>query len=369
MVKKLNESIIVIGGGITGSSVAYELASRGVNVTLVEGLGIGQSASGNALGLLNPIDNLYSLPSSMMSDAFLFHMDMWKRLEDETRMSFNLQKIDSIKLHFEDENTAELFQIPAGLEKHFSIETISPNLIKRIDSRINDQVSNAAYISGTACLDSRKFTYALFKAAEKQGAKSIKGSVTKMIIDDNKILGIEMNNETLFADIIVLAVGPWMRQHPFDIFSIPISPLKGEILIGRNKGKQLNYHVYSDYSIIQKTDGFVWVGGTVEESGFDRTLTKKARKILSKNASKLVNFDGSLNYIGQTVCLRPISIDQKLIIGPHPIFNNVYIANGGGKKGILLGPLMGNIIANFITNYEQPSYVELLGPDRFNFSE
>ena len=83
----------------------------------------------------------------------------------------------------------------------------------------------------------------------------------------------------------------------------------------------------------------------------------------------MVNFDGSLNYIGQTVCLRPISIDQKLIIGPHPFFNNVYIANGGGKKGILLGPLMGNIIANFITNYEQPSYVELLGPDRFNFSE
>ena len=64
MAKKLNESIIVIGGGITGSSVAYELASRGVNVTLVEGLGIGQSASGNAIGLLNPIDNLYSLPVS-----------------------------------------------------------------------------------------------------------------------------------------------------------------------------------------------------------------------------------------------------------------------------------------------------------------
>jgi len=335
----------------------------------VEGIGIGQSASGNALGLLNPVDNLYSLPSSMMSDAFLFHMDIWKRLEDEVQTSFNLQKIDSIKLNFEDKTTTGIFQIPVGLEKHFSIETISPKLIKSIDSRINDEVSSAEYISGTVCIDSRKFTYALFKAAEKQGVKSIKASVTKMIMDDNRILGIEMNNQTLFADIIVVAVGPWMSQYPFDIFSIPISPLKGEILIGRNKGKQLNYHVYSDYSIIQKTDGFVWVGGTLEENGFDRTLTKKAKMILSESALKLVNFDNSLNYIGQTVCLRPVSIDQKIITGPHPIFNNVYIANGGGKKGILLGPLMGKIIADFIANYEQPSYVELLGPDRFSFSE
>ena len=144
---------------------------------------------------------------------------------------------------------------------------------------------------------------------------------------------------------------------------------EADFLIGRNNGKQLNYHVYSDYSIIQKTDGFLWVGGTVEESGFDRTLTKNAHMILSDNASKLVNFDGSLNYIGQTVCLRPFSIDTMPIIGQHSIFNNIYIANGGGKKGILLGPLMGKIIANFITNYEQPSYVKLLSPERFGFSE
>ena len=184
----------------------------------MEGIGIGQSASGNALGLLNPVDNLYSLPSSMMSDAFLFHMDIWKRLEDEVQTSFNLQKIDSIKLNFEDKTTTGIFQIPVGLEKHFSIETISPKLIKSIDSRINDEVSSAEYISGTVCIDSRKFTYALFKAAEKQGVKSIKASVTKMIMDDNRILGIEMNNQTLFADIIVVAVGPWMRQLRFVFF-------------------------------------------------------------------------------------------------------------------------------------------------------
>ena len=117
--------------------------------------------------------------------------------------------------------------------------------------------------------------------------------------------------------------------------------------------------------ILQKADGMVGVGTTEESVCFDLTRTEAARKDLMERALRVMPCLSGLGQVRHTTCLRPVTPDRMPILGRVPGREGVYIATGGEKKGILLGPSMGKAIADLVIDSETTLPIDHCRMERF----
>ncbi len=364
--------VVIIGGGAVGSATAYLLSKKGISVTLVLGTAFGKTASSFAAGLLSPLfettHDQYPL-KSLSIQGFNLHQTLAPELLEITGLDYQARQQDSIYLSTTQKTTTRLEGLMT-LSKH--IEGISghwldQNDLRSLDPRIKSANPKSLLINGTWLLDAYGYTNALIEGARKKGARIINGSVTN-IKKSGSGFQIILDGSRINTEKIVLSMGPWtnMLREWLNI-SVPVSPLKGQILRIELSGPPLEYSVYkgSNY-VASKPSGLVWAGTTEENVGFSDNPTTEGRKSIISNVS---SFFPSIS-IGvvkdQTACLRPVTPDGQPILGKTTKSNGIYIATGAGRRGILLSPSMAEIICQLITNAQPSVPIDSLSPDRFN---
>ena len=115
-----------------------------------------------------------------------------------------------------------------------------------------------------------------------------------------------------------------------------------------------------------KPDGLLWAGTTEEEVGFDESLTTDARDHIMNALLTMIPSMDEAQLVTQTACLRPVSKDELLMLGEAPGWKGVYVATGAGRKGILLGPLMAQIIVDMILGKSISVPIEPFEVERFH---
>ena len=165
----------------------------------------------------------------------------------------------------------------------------------------------------------------------------------------------------------MLATGPWSRQAGEWLgVPLPVDPLKGEILRTELPGAPLDHEFSGAHvSVYHRWDGLVRVGATEENRGFDLQPSESARDALLKGATRLMPAMAEAKIVKQTACLRPVTPDWLPIIGKPPGYENVVLATGAGKKGILLAPAMGKAAADLVATGATRIPVAGLDPGRF----
>ena len=119
-------------------------------------------------------------------------------------------------------------------------------------------------------------------------------------------------------------------------FNIPIKPLKGQILRLQLSEDPMRASLnYSGSYAASKPDGLIWAGTTEEEAGYDEELTAAGRDKVMGDLLKMAPSLSEAELVQQTACLRPLSVDGIPIVGSVPGWQNLYLATGGGRKGIL----------------------------------
>ena len=146
---------------------------------------------------------------------------------------------------------------------------------------------------------------------------------------------------------------------------IPVTPLKGQIVRLEGLSPPLEYHVAGPGAVVQKADGKLWAAATEEEAGFDLSTTSQARQDLLERAARVLPSVTQARILEQTACLRPRTPDALPILGKVPERDNVYLATGGGKKGVLLAPAMGVVLADLIVRGETRLPIDEFAPERF----
>ena len=96
-------------------------------------------------------------------------------------------------------------------------------------------------------------------------------------------------------------------------------------------------------------DGLVWGGSPEEDAGFDDRPSTSARDSIMAGILALAPALETAEIVQHTACLRPVSVDDMPIVGALPGYDGLFAANGAGKKGILLSPVMGRMVAGAIT--------------------
>ena len=368
-----SSDVVIIGGGVAGCATAYYLALAGVKATIVEREGISSQASGFSAGGLNPLEGS-CIPgplSALAMTSFRLHKELWGKLKNETGIDFQSRIVSLTKVAFVEEELAELQEsinlFEDAREEGFSGEQLNREEILALEPRLSHKLIGGVRLYGNATLNSLMFTQALAEGAQKLGATVRAGAARGVRLDNGRVLSVILDDGEIPCGQLVLAAGPWSREaEPWLDISLPVDPLKGEILRLEMHGPALasDFHG-AGASLYPRQDELVWCGTTETNEGFNKEPTDAAKETIWGAAVQLLPELAHATLIKHTACLRPITPDYMPIVGRAPGWDNVYLATGAGKKGILLSPGMGKATADLLTEGVTDVPLEGCGPERF----
>ena len=363
--------VAIVGGGAAGCAVAYYLARAGVKSTIVEREGVGSQASGYSAGGLNPLEGT-GIPGPLgplAIESFRMHTELRNRLVSESGVNFQYQLISKVSLALNESDVSDLLETMKVFEakQGFSAHWVDGEDVHHLEPRLTDAIIGGLYTYGNAALNSYLYTTALSKAAQSLGAEVHSGEVTGLTRSGDRVTGVRLERGHMACDSVVLATGPWsQRAGAWLGFPVPVEPLKGEILRLRVSGPHLEYDFTWDHvSLFHRLDGLVWVGTTEEPRGFETHPTESVRRKLLEGATELMPAIADASLVKHTACLRPVTPDWLPIIGLAPGWDNVYLATGAGKKGILISPGIGKAIADLVTGGETDLPIAPFSAGRF----
>jgi glycine oxidase len=260
------------------------------------------------------------------------------------------------------------FQQSLGLP----IEWISGVEARRREPHLAPGIAGAVASPEDHQIDNRKLVAALRIAAERAGVTIREHCpVARVLISGGRAAGVVLGDGTqVAADTVVLAAGAWSRRIeglPADARP-PVRPVKGQMLALRmDPAAPLIAHVIwaPGAYLAPRRDGRLLVGATVEEKGFDETLTAGGVLALLEATWRALPAVEELPIDEMWVGHRPGSRDDAPILGQGPVEGLVY-ATGHYRNGILLAPVTADAIARLVLDGAVDPVIAPFGIERFH---
>ena len=361
---------VVIGGGIIGACSAYELAKNGLNVILIEKRHFGSGASGTSAAMLeHQIDAYRGEPVFSLSHASskLFPA-LYNEVKNLTGIDFQYEVCGILQLAT-TEKDAEFLKKEVDRQLKLGLKTkwLSPESLEKEIPNLQPYFGAALY-QEDGQVNGEKFLSAMIQAAEKKGVKTIdQAKSVDLIVEKGQVLGVKTFNETIHASHIILSAGAWCDQilEPLGI-QLGVIPVRGQLLVYETPTQPVPFPIYTRKNgyITPKKDGYTLVGSTVEKVGFDETTTDDAMKHLMKIATDLVPNFKNKKIRGITAGLRPGSPDDLPLLGPLAGYENLIIAAGHYRNGVLLSAITGQIVSDLIAQKTLPFNISAFSPNR-----
>ena len=370
--------VVIIGGGIVGAATAYFLARHGITSTIVERDRVAAHASGFSYAALGTFDEegMDGAHFDVASEGMRLHRELAEALPAETGTQVDFRDRPQLWLAFTDEEIEEA-RNPAGWAKRKrrweiedqrqTVRIVDADEARRIEPRITLSAIGAVYTEGTADVNAHRLTVALATAAERRGATVRTGAVVDVERSGGRVTGVALENGRIDCDTVVVAMGPW-SESASDWLGVPIrmSPWKGQILRLRLPGPPIECSVAGyDHFASTKPDGLAWVGPTFEDAGIDETTTAEGRDEIMSEVVRIVPSLAEGELALHTACVRPLSADRKLILGRVPDLEGAYVATGGGRLGLMMGPAMGSLTADLVATGSTSVPLDEFDPGRF----
>ena len=352
---KRNSEVLVIGGGVIGSAIAYYLSCDGMEVTQLEGVYQANGASGHAAGMLA---------------AGLEHFSS----EELRRWAQRSQRlmgplVDELKLHSEinvgmnDSGFVVPFIKDRKPEEEFS-ETIERAKQKNWwnKSKLQDEIpwitenaEGALFYPKEHQLLPAELTKAYIKGAQKNGAAFIDHcSVSRLLLENGRVTGAETNQGTYTADKVVIAAGLGSDAILRSIgIRLNTYPVKGEMValsMLSTNSETLRYTIYTpDVYIVPKPNQEIWIGATSIPYGNDHKVSASGLNTLLHKATGLVPGIGEASFIRTWAGLRPQTVDGLPYIGAYSEVQGLYLAVGHYRNGVLLSAVTGETMSRLLS--------------------
>jgi hydrogen cyanide synthase HcnC len=388
--------VIVVGGGVIGCAVAYELAKRSVPVLLVDqsfpgratsasagglwpigeavGLGCGviyHSSSGqthgrgaldNAEAMSAPSLGPQPLPQSFR-DFLAASNARFPELALELREQSGLDieyapGAGLLFMIYEEYQRAFVEQVARSLPAGTPLELLTPNEVAHLEPRLTRELLGAALLKGEHQVNPMALAEAYKRAALKCGAIFRHHTqVTALRRNGDRVLGVEIGDEFLPCRTVVNAAGAWAgRLAATAEVSLPVAPVRGQIVLTETLPPILNVCLSaSTCYLAQKAHGEVLVGSTTEDVGFDVSVTLESIRSLCRGAVRAVPMLRGVRVKRTWAGLRPGTPDEMPILGPVDGLDGYLNAAGGFRTGIVASPLTGEVVAQAACG-EKPSF-------------
>jgi glycine/D-amino acid oxidase-like deaminating enzyme len=209
---------------------------------------------------------------------------------------------------------------------------------------------------------SPRLVQALAAASVKRGARILEGTwATGLERSGDRLTGVRTPTGVLQADSYVLAAGVWSADFGL---GLPVAPVKGQIATLRALNQTLRQVLWGgECYLVPRVDGEVILGATQEDGNYDARPTLAGIGVLSEAALELLPWAGQLVLENVWAGLRPAAPDRYPIIGP--LLSNLYVATAHFRNGVLLGPLTGRLVTQYLTAGVAAPELAPFSPARF----
>jgi D-amino-acid dehydrogenase len=370
--------VVVIGGGIVGSSVAYHAARAGLSVTLIDRTDEGHATAAGA-GIIAPgvgadQDDAHN---ALVSQAGTYYPKLVKQLAEDGELQTGYDRVGAIVVAT---NEAEASYLAAA--RQFAEESLAAGVegIDRVSLLDTDQakelfpalaaVPAALHLAGTARIDGRLMRDALQRAAQRHGATIVHGNA-ELVRAGRGAVQVFVDGEQLSAEAVVIAAGAWSAALGAALgITIPVYPQRGQIAhLAMPETDTSQWPVvltFQGHYLLTFAPDRVVAGATREDdSGFDYRLTAGGVHQVLGQALRVAPGLGRGTLREVRIGFRPATTDGLPILGRAPELANVYIATGHGPTGLTMGPHAGALIIDLIRG--EPIEIDLApyAPERF----
>jgi glycine oxidase len=362
--------VAIIGGGIIGASIAFELAAEKLDVILLDRQRPGREASWAAAGMLSPgPDSPDALPLvPLAKESMRLYPEFVAAVEALSGKSVAFARNGTIEIftstHGETERDEFVAQHRAlGL----AIEPVSIDAARKAEPTVGPAARAAAWLPQEATLDPRLLTEAVLAAAQGRGVQvHPDAAVTSVQVEGNRCTGVVANGSSVTAKCVVVAAGCFSGGIDLLARYAPTHPVRGQMLALRPKTKIIGRTLRSNHGyLVPRADGRIIAGSTLEDAGFEKYLTPSGIQKILAGVLELVPALANAQLIDAWAGLRPGTPDNLPVLGPTDI-RGLYVATGHYRNGILLAPVTAKLLCDWILGKTVSTNTEAFSPLRFS---
>ncbi|MDZ4141607.1 MAG: FAD-dependent oxidoreductase [Methylotenera sp.] len=334
----MTKKIVIVGGGIVGCMTAMELVKRGCKVTIVERNQIASQTSGESSwaggGILFPLlPWFYSDAVNVLTrNGANYYRELSQHLLQETGIDSDFEQSGFLLLPKFDAEAAEAWcadnQVPAQPVKAsaFGVQSLGGE--------------DALWLP-TVCQIRPPYFMQAMRLWLAQNNVTMLEHTELVPLKQTPVLNAwqTVSGETLTADQFVVTSGAWSFELLRETSAkLNIKPMRGQILLYKPQ-KNLQQMVYREgFYMIPRRDGYLLAGSTLEDVGFDSTVTDAVRDEISAKAEAIMPELENQPIIKHWSGLRPGTPENLPTISAHPTIENLYLNTGHFRYGLTMAP-------------------------------
>ncbi|MCH9653739.1 MAG: glycine oxidase ThiO [Planctomycetes bacterium] len=343
----------IVGGGVMGLSIAYELANHGFSVSIYDRRELGKEASWAGAGMLPPADiKAAKTPRLQLRAASKMMWSDWSScLKEESGIDNGFMNCGGFHVTFDDEMVEWRETVSEWRHSGAQVEEIEPGSLQDTAPFLSSQVQAAFYLPEMSQVRNPRHLKALLMACANKGVQLNPGTpVIGFETDGSKVTGIRTTTGIQRAGRTVIAGGAWSPEvlHGLGI-DCKVDPVQGQIVLlsmDRLPFRQI-IECGSRY-LVPRSDGKILIGSTESDVGFNKENTVEGVGGLIQFAESIVPRLKSATFERAWAGLRPKSIDGLPYLGRVGEYENLLIAAGHYRDGLQLSPITARIIRQLI---------------------
>jgi glycine oxidase len=354
MQREGGEPIVIVGAGLIGLGIAYELARRGARTRVIDAREPGRAASWAGAGMLAPFTEAPSSSafSELCAGSLARYPAFVAGLAECGGVDARLSLEGILEAAYDANEERRLREHATALSNRgIAARFVERDELRRLEPALSAAARGACFSQTEGQVDNRRLGRALRAACEALGVR-IDENAGDVAVESNsrRVLGVRTREGFASAEIVINAAGAWAGTLPGvpPEAAIPVVPVKGQMLalaMPRNFVRRVLW-VPGAY-LVPRADGRLLVGATVEDAGFDvRVTARGVRSLLDAALSALPSL-AELTVAETWAGLRPGTPDGLPYVGETAL-GGYYVAAGHYRNGILLTPATAVLMADLL---------------------
>ncbi len=339
--------VVICGAGVVGASLAYFLAQRGVDVTIIERCGVAAAASGKSGGFL-ALDWCHGSPMEQLArTSFALHAELATSLTKD----YDYRPLDTYLVESNE-------HAPLTRSRRENPIWLNGNCAVRYALGTS---------TTTAQIHPEKFTRALVDAAVKRGVRLAIGCVEGISLSGAPLTvrNVIVDGTPMLADVAVIAMGPWSNAAAKWLPLPPVGGAKSQSITLHPTDLIPAHALFVEYQtkqgqqhapeIFARPDGEVYICGMSDDTPVPTSADRVAPNSLACDAlhGMAANLSSALASAKRTrnqACYRPICADGLPLLGQVPGVRGAFVATGHNCWGILNAPASGLAMTELIVD-------------------
>lgn len=373
--ERIERDYCIIGGGIAGLCVARELARAGASVVVADRGAIGRGAGYQAAGMLAPMVEARLQERGLLAfmlESLEYYGPFSASLLNETGIDVSLNTSGSLLVGVDHD---ELEQWKHRYEEYVRLglqgEWLTGYECRELEPYLSPAVQGGMLSRSDQQVDNRRLLEALVQIARSDARISVVENAADggLVSDGNRAIAFATTEIEIVAERYVIATGArmgWLREVLPEI-AMAIRPVKGQIMRLDQRRMPLVTHLVRTHKMYMapKSDGTLVLGATLEEKGFDQTVTAGAVLDLLHAAWECLPAIHELPIMETGADFRPATVDHEPLLGATSL-ENVDIAAGFFRHGILVAPYAASILAASLVSGSPSRWLDAFSPERLH---